>query len=89
MPVPPKSSCFFCPARKRPEILKLKTSHPTFFKRALAIEANAHLTSPGRGLGGSGRRWADEDTKDEERKKLLEWVDTHSPQPIPCGCYDG
>ena len=87
--VPGKSSCFFCPAMKRHEILGLKENYPDYFKRALAIESNAHIISEGRGLGGSNRRWCDEDTKDEERKALLEWVDKHEPQKVPCGCYDG
>jgi hypothetical protein len=59
LPVPPKSSCFFCPASKKAEILWLREHHPRLLDRALRIEANAkpNLTSV-RGLGRSFA-WAD------------------------------
>ncbi len=59
LPVPPKSSCFFCPASKRAEILWLREHHPRLLARALAVEANArpNLTSV-KGLGRSFA-WAD------------------------------
>lgn len=59
LPVPPKSSCWFCPASKRDEILWLGRHHPRLLERALAIEANArpNLTTV-RGLGRSFA-WAD------------------------------
>ena len=59
LPVPPKSSCFFCPASKKAEILWLRERHPRLLDRALTIEANArpNLTSV-RGLGRSFA-WAD------------------------------
>ena len=54
LPVPPKSSCWFCPASKKDEIIWLAQHHPRLMERALAIEANAqpNLTSV-RGLGRS------------------------------------
>lgn len=54
LPVPPKSSCWFCPASKKAEILWLREHHPRLLERALAIEANAkpNLTAV-RGLGRS------------------------------------
>ncbi len=54
LPVPPKSSCFFCPAMKKPEIIWLQEHHPELLERALAIERNAQakLTSV-KGLGRS------------------------------------
>ena len=47
LPVPPKSSCFYCPASKKREIVWLREHHPELLDRALAIEANAkpNLTS--------------------------------------------
>ena len=87
--VPGKSACFFCPAMKRGEILKLKREHPDLFKRALAIEANADLKSPGRGLGGQSLRWENVDANDEAQGKLWDYLDEQEPQGIPCGCFDG
>jgi hypothetical protein len=54
LPVPMKSSCFFCPAMKKAEIVWLQEHHPDLLERALAIERNAspNLTSV-RGLGRS------------------------------------
>lgn len=89
LPVPPKSACFFCPAMKRGEILKLKREHPDLFARALAIEKNAILKSPGRGLGGQSLRWENVDANDEAQGKLWDYLDEHDPQGIPCGCFDG
>jgi hypothetical protein len=59
LPVPMKSSCWFCPASKKHEIVWLREHHPELLERALAIEANAqpYLTS----VVGLGRSfsWAD------------------------------
>ena len=59
LPVPVKSACFFCPASKKPEIVRLRAHHPDLLARALALEANARpsLTS----VVGLGRSfaWAD------------------------------
>jgi hypothetical protein len=54
LPVPPKSSCWFCPASKKAEIIWLTQYHPQLLERALVIEANAlpNLTSV-KGLGRS------------------------------------
>jgi hypothetical protein len=59
LPVPMKSSCWYCPASKKHEIVWLREHHPELLERALAIEANAqpNLTS----VVGLGRSfsWAD------------------------------
>jgi hypothetical protein len=54
LPVPMKSSCFFCPASKKHEIVWLQEHHSDLLERALTIERNAHdsLTTV-RGLGRS------------------------------------
>ncbi len=85
---PGKSACFFCPAMKRGEILKLKRDNPELLERALAIEKNA-VTRQNRGLGGEGRFWRDMVAADEAQGKLFDWIDTHDAQPVPCGCFDG
>lgn len=86
---PGKSACFFCPAMKRGEILRLKRTRPDLFARALEIEKNAILKSPGRGLGGSSLRWENVDSNDDAQGKLWEFLDENDESPIPCGCYDG
>lgn len=89
LPLPGKSACFFCPAMKRGEIIKLKNESPELFARALAIESNAILKSPGRGLGGQSLRWDNVDANDSAQGKLWDYLDQHDESPIPCGCYDG
>jgi hypothetical protein len=41
LPIPVKSSCFFCPAMKKHEIAWLQDNHPDLMERALEIERNA------------------------------------------------
>jgi len=59
--LPPKSSCFFCPANKRDEILELRDEHPDLYQRALRIEQdaidNGQTSGSTKGLGRSFR-WA-------------------------------
>ena len=56
MPLPGKSSCYFCPASTKPEIDELKAKHPALYARALAMEDNAmdNLKS----VKGLGRRFS-------------------------------
>ena len=56
LPLPGKSSCFFCPSMKREEIEALKRQYPDLYRRALAIEENAlpHLKT----VKGLGRNYA-------------------------------
>lgn len=86
LPLPGKSSCFFCPSMKKPEIKELKRKYPNLFDRAIAIEENAQesLVSV-KGLG-----------RDYAWKNYMEWEDAqislcmvYESDDIPCGCYDG
>lgn len=79
-----KSSCFFCPSMKTHEILALKKEHPDLAARALAMEANAALTTV-KGLG-RNYAWRDLIKNDEDQIKLFP---TDDAPEIPCGCYDG
>lgn len=56
LPRPGKSSCFFCPSMKKPEVLELRRRYPDLFARALAMEdaARPGLTR----IKGLGRRWS-------------------------------
>lgn len=81
LPQPGKSACFFCPSSKPREILQLSKTHPDLMARALAMEANAELTS----VKGLGRNfaWADLVKFSEAQLDLFQTIET------PCGCYDG
>jgi len=70
MPMPRKSSCFFCPASTLPEIRQLRDEHPVLFARALALEANANLKT----VKGLGRRfaWRDVDVLDVSMPEVKE-----------------
>jgi hypothetical protein len=81
LPLPGKSSCFFCPNMKKPEIEALGKLYPDLLQRALDMEARAlpHLET----VKGLGRRFA--------------WRDVVEGRPTPpvaepedpCGCYSG
>jgi len=79
LPLPGKSSCFFCPAMKKPEIVALPLD---LKRRAVAMEKNAQPNlKTVKGLGRSFA-WAD----------LLEGrcsLDEPFLPGVPCDCYDG
>lgn len=56
LPLPGKSSCFFCPSMKQCEILSLKEQHPDLFQRAIALEQNAMPNL--KTVKGLGRSWS-------------------------------
>jgi hypothetical protein len=81
---PPKSSCFFCPAMKKGEVVALKDNEPELFKRACAIEANAQTHT----VVGLGRHWtwAALGAADDAQARLLPDV---TDDRMPCACFDG
>lgn len=79
---PGKSACFFCPSSKPREIIQLGKDYPDFLERALAMEANAELTS----VKGLGRNFAWADLIRADRAQLDMF---RTPVEIDCGCYDG
>lgn len=86
LPLPGKSSCFFCPAMKKKEILILKRTQPDLLKRALEIENNAQQNLKSvKGLGRSFA-WAD---LIKQGKDFPDAYDTYSDFSPYCGCYDG
>lgn len=91
LPVPIKSSCFFCPAKKKKEVFWLYNNHPDLFERAVAMEENAEARQDleGRtdGAKGLGRRWSWKELihgKPGQLKFLFE-----DPPQLPCMCWDG
>jgi len=79
--LPGKSACFFCPSSKAIEIRQLAQVYPELADRALAMEANAELTS----VKGLGRRFAWSDLLDQAEM----FDDFHNVPEMTCGCYDG
>lgn len=79
LPLPPKSSCFFCPNMKPHEIIALNKREPDKIARALAMEANADLTS----LKGLGRRWSWKDVLDADAAQVKLFPD---PPEQSCAC---
>lgn len=79
-----KSSCFFCPSMRKHEVLDLAKTHPDLLKRALDMEANAHLTS----VKGLGRSYAWSDLVKNANAQCDLFSYGGEPE-TPCGCYDG
>lgn len=77
-----KSACFFCPASKKGEVIRLAETHPDLMERALRIEANA-LTREDRGLGGTFK-WADVLKGDRDQMRF----DMEENPFLPCGCVE-
>lgn len=78
-PMPGKSSCFYCPASTKKDILSLPCN---LLARALAMEEKA---KPSLGsVKGLGRRFAWGDFI-----KRADGGDMYEPPTIACGCYDG
>jgi hypothetical protein len=83
LPTPRKSSCFFCPASKKAEVIALSQEHPDLYQRAVDLERrarpNLHVV---RGLG---RHWSWEELvnlKSTDISALRETPD------MPCLCVD-
>jgi hypothetical protein len=81
LPQPGKSSCFFCPATKKHEILDLAEKHPELANRAVLMEKNAELITV-KGLGRSFS-WADFLDADKAQGKLF----PEPPEQL-CACLD-
>ena len=84
LPLPGKSACFFCPSSKAQEVKQLAKDYPHLAQRAIAMEANADLTT----IKGLGRdySWTDLLKFDEAQTKMFD--DNWSTAEVPCGCYD-
>ena len=86
LPLPGKSSCFFCPSMKRSEIRTLYHQHRDLYERAAAIENNAkpNLVS----VKGLGRDWSWQDFVEADKNQVaMCWM--FPEHDMPCGCYDG
>lgn len=86
LPLPGKSSCFFCPAMKHHEIRTLYHRHRDLFARALAIEDNAMPNL--RSVKGLGRSWSWRDFVEADKNQAA-MCGLFPETNMPCGCYDG
>jgi hypothetical protein len=86
LPVPGKSSCFFCPSMKKREIRTLYHKHRDLYDRAVAIEREA---APGLiTVKGLGRGWSWEDFIAADIAQLS-MCGMYPEVDMPCDCYDG
>ncbi len=88
LPLPGKSSCFYCPSMKKHEIKALRKNHPDLFDRAVAMEENAKeklIT-----IKGLGRQWSWKDfiEWEESQVTLCDLFQEEDEDSMPCGCYD-
>lgn len=86
LPLPGKSSCFFCPSMKRREIRTLYHQHRDLYDRAITIEDNAkpNLIT----VKGLGRDWSWQDFVEADKNQIaMCWM--FPEHDMPCGCYDG
>lgn len=78
-----KSSCFFCPAMKKYEIINLKDQYPEYYQRALSIEDQAETTT----TKGLGRDWSWRSLGDADDNQLRLFSDDSFD--LGCGCMNG
>lgn len=95
LPKPGKSSCFFCPSMKKPEIIQLYETEPQLFEKARQLEQNARDLTAVRGLGRSWS-WQELIAVYEQNKAFdAAQLDLFADENLscgcidPCGCYDG
>ena len=81
LPSPPKSSCFFCPAMKKKEIIDLRDNNPELLQRALEMEERAMPSL--HSIKGLGRYFS--------WKEFLENPGKYEQRSIEidCECFDG
>lgn len=80
---PIKSACFYCPAAKKHEVIKLAKERPDLFARAVAIEHNAKENlSTVRGLG---RNWTWEEVARADANQLKLFPESVD---LPCLCEE-
>jgi hypothetical protein len=86
LPLPGKSSCFFCPSMKKHEIRTLYHNHRDLYNRAIAIENNAmpNLIT----VKGLGRDWSWQEFVEADKNQLA-MCGMFPETDMPCGCYDG
>lgn len=87
LPIPPKSSCFFCPASSRQDIVRLALEMPDLFDRAIEMERNARQAGNLQTVVGLGRNFTWESVGVAARAQCV--LPGFDSTDTPCGCYDG
>mgnify|MGYP001573553860 FL=1 len=77
--VPCKSACFFCPARRKPEIIQLAKEHPDLMDRAIAIERQAIATGNLKTVKGLGRNYSWEALLKADNQQQRLFIDCQAP----------
>jgi hypothetical protein len=81
LPLPGKSSCFFCPHMRKAEILDLASEYPDLMQRALEIERRGLVGA--KKVKGLGRTFSWENFL---HTKTAPADDPHDEKP--CGCFE-
>ena len=81
LPLPGKSSCYFCPATRKTEIIELSKRFPHLYKKAIELENNADLST----IKGLGRHFSWKQIIENQTENLF--PETLIPDII-CECYD-
>ena len=87
IPLPEKSACFFCPAMRKPEIIRLAKQHPDLFERAVYLERNAIESGNLKTVKGLGRHWTWESLVRADEQQLRLFDDCQAP--LCDTCFDG
>ena len=78
---PVKSACFFCPASRKAEVLRLAKDHPELFARAVNMERNAKPNL--KTVRGLGRNWSWELLVSHDQAQGDLFADV---MPVDCMC---
>ena len=81
LPMPGKSSCYFCPAMKKTEIKELAKHYPELIDNAIFLEENADLSF----VKGLGRNFAWKELLSVNQIELF----NETIVDAVCECYDG
>lgn len=86
LPLPGKSSCFFCPSMRKHEIRTLYHKHRDLYDRAITLENNAkpNLIT----VKGLGRSWSWQEFVEADKNQVA-MCSMFPEHDMPCGCYDG
>jgi hypothetical protein len=87
IPLPVKSACFFCPAMRKVEVLKLSREHPELFARAVELEQNAIEAGNLETVKGLGRHWTWAALVRADSAQLRLFDDCQAP--LCDVCFDG
>ena len=84
LPVPVRSACFFCPAMRKVEVIRLAKDEPELFKRAVEMEDGARESGGLNTVKGLGRHWSWRTLVSADRKQLKLFDDSQAPMCDVC-----